>query len=282
MEADLRPDLRHGLALVLFAFAVPVSGLLWGRVVNTISPDNRVSRVDAVMVHCASWLLKYIPGQIGSVMSKVLWGQRNGLSRSLVLITFVYENVFLQLASIVPSVIILVIAVGPTLLENNVATVALLAVALIPLVAVLIPSVFHRVLDIASRRVLKSPLPEEYFLRPAKSLGFTVAYILPRLINGVGFILITATVTDVDASMWLPLAATYALAGAIGILAVLVPSGLGVREAVIYACFVALGFTPAEAVLVALLSRLLSTLADAVVALLYGGLRLSRRKGPRP
>ena len=33
--------------------------------------------------------------------------------------------------------------------------------------------------------------------------------------------------------MWLPFAAAYVLAGAIGILAIFVPSGIGVREAII-------------------------------------------------
>jgi uncharacterized membrane protein YbhN (UPF0104 family) len=72
--------------------------------------------------------------------------------------------------------------------------------------------------------------------------------------------------------MWLPLAAAYVLGGAIGILAVFVPSGLGVREAVVFAFAVQM-FTPAQAVLLSLLARLLSTVADAVVAVIYLVLR---------
>lgn len=196
------------------------------------------------------------------------------------LITFIYENVFLQLASIVPSVIILLATVGATVFSNNVATVLLPLLALIPLIAVLNAKVFHRVLSLASRRVLKSPLPEEYFLPTRTSLLYLVEYITPRVLNGIGFVWIGLSFTEVPPSQWLLFGASYALAGAIGILAVFVPSGLGVREAVVAACLLAGGVPPAEAVIMSLLSRLLSTVADGVIALIYGGLRLSLRKDP--
>ena len=54
-------------------------------------------------VHSASWLLKYIPGQAGSLLNKLVWGKDKGFSRTLIVITFIYENIFLQLASIIPS-----------------------------------------------------------------------------------------------------------------------------------------------------------------------------------
>ena len=68
-------------------------------------------------LQCASWLLKYIPGQVGAVVNKVLWAGKKGVSRSLVIVTFIYENVFLQLASIVPSVAILLVSLGGEILR---------------------------------------------------------------------------------------------------------------------------------------------------------------------
>lgn len=69
-------------AVLIFAVAVPVSGLLWGQIVNRLSPEHKVSAREAMAVHSSSWLLKYIPGQVGSVMNKVLWGQQHGFSRA--------------------------------------------------------------------------------------------------------------------------------------------------------------------------------------------------------
>ncbi|MGL4257213.1 MAG: hypothetical protein ACRCSL_12835, partial [Microbacterium sp.] len=123
------------VATLLFAVAVPLTGLLWGRIVRLLDddPEGRVSAVEAIAVQCASWLLKYIPGQVGSVVNKVVWAGKKGVSRSLVLITFVYENVFLQLASIVPSVLILLASLGPEIFGENATLLLLPLLVLIPL-----------------------------------------------------------------------------------------------------------------------------------------------------
>ncbi len=272
-QEQLRPDADMLVAVVLFAVAVPVSGVLWGRIVNALHPVPPVSAREAAAVHSLSWLLKYIPGQVGSLLSKILWGSRTGRSRTLILITFIYENVFLQLASVVPSVIILVVALGPSGFEGNALTIAV-PIALIALVVIVMtPRIFHAIMSFATKRVAKSDLPREYFLPTGSTVRLSLGFVIPRIINGAGFVFVASSFLDITPAMWLPLAAAYVLAGAIGILAVFVPSGLGVREAVIFTFAVQL-VSPAQAVLLALLSRLLSTIADAVVALIYLVLRV--------
>ncbi|UTT63020.1 lysylphosphatidylglycerol synthase domain-containing protein [Microcella humidisoli] len=279
-QADLRPNLLMVVAVVVFAAAVPVSGLLWGVIVTDLAPDARVTARDAVEVHSASWLLKYIPGQVGSLVNKVVWGGRRGISRMVILISFIYENVFLQIVSIVPSLVIIALSVGVGVLAGNVATAIVVGVALVPLIAVLDRRIFRRLLDLATRRLTKQPLPVEYFLPTRRTAALLAGFTVPRIINGVGIVLVAASITAVPATDWLLIGAAYALAGALGILAFFVPSGLGVREAVLFACLVAAGYSAADAVLISLLARLLSTIADAVLALLYALLRILPRKEP--
>ncbi|WP_395244787.1 lysylphosphatidylglycerol synthase domain-containing protein [Agromyces sp. MMS24-K17] len=270
------------VAGVLFAAAVPLTGYLWGRILRTLSPDAEVSLAEAVAVQCASWLLKYIPGQVGSVVNKVIWAGKKQISRVLVVITFVYENVFLQIVSIVPSLVVLAFALGPETLGANAPTILLPTLIILPLAAFVYRPVFHRVMSVLLRRALKQEVPpEEYFLRTPKVVGFLFEFLGPRVLNGVGFVLIAATVTDVEPSDWLPLASAYVLAGAIGILAVFVPSGLGVREGVVV---LLLGFfmPVTAAIVVSLLARLISTASDGIVALLYAGVRRSIPKEFRP
>lgn len=270
-------------ATLLFAVAVPLTGLLWGRIVRLLDddPEGRVSAVEAIAVQCASWLLKYIPGQVGSVVNKVVWAGKKGVSRSLVLITFVYENVFLQLASIVPSVLILLASLGPEIFGENATLLLLPLLVLIPLAIVSYGPIFHRIVNIPARRVLKRDIPEEYFLSTPQTLRSLIEFLGPRVLNGVGFGMIASTVTEIEPGQWLPFAAAYVLAGAIGILAFFVPSGLGVREAIIV--LVLSQYIPvAEAVVISLLARLLSTVGDGVIALIYVGIRRSIPKEYRP
>ncbi|NTW42780.1 MAG: UPF0104 family protein, partial [Cellulomonadaceae bacterium] len=63
-----------------------------------------------------------------------------------------------------------------------------------------------------------------------------------------------------------------------GILAVFVPSGLGVRESVFV--LIATAYMPVEqAIVIALLARLYSLIGDGVVALVYAVLKLRDVKG---
>jgi hypothetical protein len=270
-------------ATLIFAIAVPLTGLLWGRMVRVLDrdPRGRVTHAEAVAVQCASWLLKYIPGQVGSVVNKVVWAGKKGVSRSLVLITFIYENVFLQIASIVPSAVILLASLGPELFGDNATLLLLPLLVLVPLGAIAYKPFFHRLVNVAARRLLKQDLPAEYFLSSWQSLRFVGEFLGPRIINGVGFVMIATTVAEVPPTQWLPFGAAYVLAGAIGILAFFVPSGLGVREAVIVV--VLSQYVPAaEAIVISLLARLLSTLGDGLVALIYVGVRRTIPKEYRP
>ncbi len=279
-EAGLSFSWLWIVATVLFAAAVPVSGLLWGGMVRSLS-SVAVGRLEAIAVHCLSWLLKYVPGQVGSLVNKVLWGQRRGISRTLVGITFVYENVFLVLAATVPSVIILFFALGPDLFGDNLGTVALPLVALIPLIAISNRWVFRTLLNPVFKRVAKQAVPKEYFLSTPRTLLNQLLFVVPRVMNGAGFVVIAVSLTGAGPDTWAPLAAAYMLAGAAGILAILVPSGIGVREAVIV-LFAAPYLGVPQAIIAALLSRLLSTIGDGIVAAIYAALRFTLPPATEP
>jgi len=97
-----------------------------------------------------------------------------------------------------------------------------------------------------------------------------VLYIIPRLLNGAGFVVLAWAVVDIAAADdVLVLAAVYVLAGTLGTLAFLVPGGLGVREAIITA-LLAPRFGTAEALTVAGSARLYATVTDLLLFIAYG------------
>ena len=266
---------------VLFAAAVPLTGILWRRVLAVLAPEVEISRAEAVAVQCASWLLKYVPGQVGAVANKVVWAGKKQISRVLVVVTFVYENIFLVFASFVPSLIILAAVLGFEAIGRNAATLLLPALALLPLALLAYKPFFHRILSLLLRRAIKQEVPERFFLGTWQLLRFVGEFVGPRVLNGIGFVLIAGTVVELTPSQCFAFAAAYVLGGAIGLLAIGVPSGLGVREAVIV---IILGqFVPvAEAIVIAILARLISTLSDGLVALLYAVIRRTVPKEIRP
>jgi hypothetical protein len=252
-------------AVLLFAVAVVVSGWLWGAMTGELS-GSRVPVGEAVRVHSLSWLLKYVPGQVGSVVNKITWAQGYGISKVLVTLTFVYENAFLLIGSLVPPAIVLIVFGAFDITGSGMLLAAM--ASLVPLLALTNRRVFRWCTNLLARRTLKRDVPRDYFLGSGQALRYQLLYLLPRVVNGAGFVAIAVSMLDVPATAYLPLAAAYIIAGAVGILAVFVPSGIGVRESVIVLLTAA--YLPVEeAIVLSLAARLYATIADGVVAGLY-------------
>ena len=281
-ETDLEVNVASAAAVLLFVLAVAVSGLLWGRMLSHLS-GRRVGALEAVRVQFASWVLKYVPGQAGAVTNKVLWGSRRGFSRTSVVISFVYEYVFLLLGSIVPAAVVLVL-VGASPEEASEARGALLPllVALLPLLLLTNRRVFRWAVNRLGRRLLEEDVALERFLSGRAAVGYQLAFLVPRVLTGAAFVLVAVSFLDVPPMAYVPLGAVYVLAAAAGLLAVFVPSGIGVRESVIVV--LASQYLPVgEAIVLSLVARVYATVGDGAVALLYGALRLhGPRRGRRP
>lgn len=270
---DLRPDAWVAGALALFALAVVLSGVLWGRMIAHLGGIT-VGVAEAIRVHCLSWLLKYIPGQVGSVVNKLTWAHSRGVPKSLATLSFFYENAFLIIGSIVPTGLILLFLGALDLAGGDGGIVLLTAASVLPLLVLTSRPVLRWGTNQVARRVLKRQVPDEHFLTSPSALKYQLMYLIPRIVNGAGLVLIAISMFEVPASAYIPLASAYIFAGAAGILAVFVPSGIGVRESVFV--LLAVAYLPVEqAIVLALAARLLATLGDALVAAIYGALRFT-------
>jgi glycosyltransferase 2 family protein len=252
------------LGILSFTLAVVVSGILWGRLLGKLT-GLRVEVHDAVRIHCASWLLKYIPGQVGSYLNKIAWGASRGISKKKISTSFIYENVLMVIAGLVLSVPV-VLLFKDTFAGNL--ELFIPALMVVPLIVVFSRKLFYGLINRVFALIGKKPFGRDDFLTGPKLLQYQLGYLVPRLLNGVGFVFIVHSMVDVQPSMYIGLAATYILASIIGLLAIFVPGGLGVREAVIVA-FLSVYFPVEQAIIIALVTRLYATISDAGVALIY-------------
>lgn len=268
------------IAIMFFTLAVIVTGWSWGRILNEITKrDNKkVPNLEAIRVHVSSWLLKYIPGQAGSLLNKVMWAKKAGYGKKLVLVSFIYENVLLLIASFVLSVPILLIAVGGDIFVENPAYTLLPLLSVVVLGGIVNKRTLHYLINKVFTKILKQSVTAEIFLDTVQLVKLQLYFLVPRVINGIGFVCVVASFLDISAIHYLPLAAAYILAGAVGILAIFVPSGIGVREAVIV-IFVTQFLPLEQAIVAAVVARLYSTIADGVLAFVYLALNINKKKG---
>ncbi|WP_226638597.1 hypothetical protein [Novosphingobium profundi] len=266
-------------AWLLFAAAVPVSGWLWGRVLQRLE-STRVGAADAIVTHCFSWLLKYLPGQIAALVYKLVWAEKRGLGKTGTGLSFVYENLFVQVASWAPALLILPHATLGARIGNDSLLAACGALAaMVTIVFALGPGVGLLLKLVRKRGKLTAGQGQFGTLSPAASARFMALYLLPRLLNAVAFVLICLHITPVEPAQMPALGAIYVLAGAIGVLAVFVPSGLGVREAAIILLAAPL-LGSSTAIIAAFLARFVSIASDALVLVFAIALRALHVRNP--
>jgi|AntRauTorckE6833_2_1112554.scaffolds.fasta_scaffold03847_5 uncharacterized membrane protein YbhN (UPF0104 family) len=268
-EINIGVTLEAIIATLLFALAVLVSGYLWGMVFARIS-GKHVSVKEATRAHIGAWILKYIPGQVGALLYKLQWGTRYGVSKKVTTVAFAYEMLFLTLASTVVIIPILLITSGDATGSS------LLAIYLLAIAALVIftRKRLNQAIILFLSRVSGKNITNRYVLALREITAFAGWFSIPRIINAVGFVILTVSLFDISSAAYVPLGAAYILAGIVGIYAIFVPSGLGVREAVIVA-FASVFMSPEEAIVLSLLARFYATIADGLLALIYVYLKRS-------
>lgn len=255
-------------ATVLFSVAVLVSGVLWRSTVQACSRQP-IPLASAVRAQVAAWLLKYVPGQVGAFAWKAAWGPRVGISKTQATVAFVYENLFLGVTSTLPVIPILLIGLGSSSTGS-------LGWYLVAGVAVAVGFIFlsyapllRRLIEMAIRVTRRKIDPTTVsYIGLGDALRLQLLYTLPRIVNGLGFVVLVAAVRPVSFGDAVVLIAAYTLAGILGILAFFVPSGIGVREAVIVIILSAMMPTDV-ALMLAINARIYATISDGVLGVGY-------------
>jgi uncharacterized membrane protein YbhN (UPF0104 family) len=251
MPAIERPQLIAG-ALALYAAALLGYAFVWRTVVRRLDRFHP-PLIDSLAVFFASWLGRYVPTSLPYLAGKVAMGMRLGHSKSALAASVLYENGLIIAIGALSSCAIL-----PVVLTGNQGPLRFVVLGLggAAALALLSPPAFRRLLAFAARLTGKQ-LPERMVLSPAGLVAASAFAIAVLVCNGTSFALVLDSFVALDGRELVATAAIFNLAGIVGTLVLPVPSGLGVREAVIVT-------------LVQLYAPLEAAAAAAVVARLIG------------
>src|SRR5712692_8628306 len=250
-------------------------GLIWQSILAHLG--SRLGLRLCLRVYLASEFVRYIPGNVWHVLTRILWVGKYGVSRPVAFTSMTIELITkLAAGMLVFSVSLLFwqdVGKVDSLLRGSL--VDILGVACIIVLFIgLHPRVLNGVLNWALRRMKREPI--QLTLRYSDILFITLAWCASWIVAGTAFYVLLLALWPVAPLVAWPICiGIYAIAWDIGFVSFITPSGLGIREAAIVALF-ALAFPlPAGlASIMALLSRLVSTLAEVVcvsIAYLSGG-----------
>src|SRR6266702_2090542 len=250
-------------------------GLIWRSILARL--DSKLGLRVCLRIYLASEFVRYIPGNVWHVLTRMLWVAKYGVSRPVAFASMAIELITkLAAGLLVFSVSLLfwqVYGKFSSLLRGSL--VDILGVAsIVALFIGLHPRVLNGVLNWALRRMKREPI--QLTLRYSDILFITMAWCASWIVAGSAFYVLLLALWPAAPLVALPICiGIYAIAWDIGFVSFITPSGLGVREAAIVALFaLALPLPAGLASIMAPLSRLVSTVAEVVcvsIAYLSGG-----------
>ncbi len=244
---------------VLIVQALVVAVAWWWTLAMT---GERLPLRQGVGMWLQSQLARYLPGGVWDMTARVVMGRQAGVSVRSTSASLVLEMGMQILSGAVFLIVALVWR------EETVppAYLAVAAAAILVMLIVMLPPVFVPLTN-WGLRILRRP-PLEMRLTYPGMVGIFGVRLFGHLLLGIGFVLFVSGLQPVSPTLFVPLASAYVGAWLIGVLALFVPAGIGVREGALY--WLLGGQFPLVAVAtVALGYRLLISARDLLVAL-YG------------
>jgi hypothetical protein len=271
--ADARPRLRDAslgdlaIATVLLAAYYCMFVVGWQWILRAL--DVRVSYAVALQAEMASMLAKYVPGGVWTPAARVVWLRKTGVTAAT---SLVVSSILLE-AGLSAISGVLVFVVGLAIIGGADAPLLPLAAFTLIVTPLLHPRVFGWLAVRIFRPFGGVELPP---LRYRVLLGLLAFYAVSWLVGGAAFLyLVRAVGGSAGVETIAFLGGTAAVGAIVAVLSVIAPSGLGVREASMYALVLAVA-SSGVALGAVVLNRIAITVVEA--ALLLVGAVLWRRR----
>lgn len=254
---DLEPGLLVLGCLVLLLFYA-VSGLAWADIVDRVHHPGPPAAA-SVSIWARSLLGRYVPGSVVMVVGRVVWNHERGVPRRSTLAAMAYEQ--LLTVGVAAGGGVLYLAFGSRGGDGTAWLVALIPLGLIGLH----PRIFGPATTWLLRRAGREPLPR--LIPTGPLIGLLGLYVVAATLLGLGIWLLVRSAAGPEVGGPAFVGTAFLLSFAISMVAVIFPSGLGIREGA-FAVALSQNVPGGVAVALAVGTRLALTLVElAFVAL---------------
>ncbi|MGH2497504.1 MAG: lysylphosphatidylglycerol synthase transmembrane domain-containing protein [Ktedonobacteraceae bacterium] len=250
-------------------------GLIWKAVLARLGA--RLGLRASLRIYLGSEFVRYIPGNVWHVLTRIMWVGKYGVSRPVAFASMAIELITKLAAGVLVFAVSLLFwrdldAVGK--LSEQRIVFALGVGTILALCIILYPPVLSWLLNIGLRVLKRDPI--KLTLRYRDVMLVTLAWCVSWSVAGSAFfVLLIALWSNTPLIAWPICIGIYALAWDIGFVSFITPSGLGFREGAIVGLFaLAFPLPGGLAAIIALLSRFVSTVAELLcvsIAYVSGG-----------
>lgn len=204
----------------------------WHRTVNRLSETRQLTLSQSVAAMNASGLTKYLPGKFWSYALQAYWLGGAGFSKSLVVFANLLNLAVASVTALLLGALCLVLA--PTKISPVLCWSALLALLVADAALILFYEPVFSLLSALAKRAFKREIG--FFRVPIRlSLELHALHFSAAIITGVATYLVCLGVGyTIGPSDVMRVVAAAVVADVAGLLAVIAPGGLGVREGVMF------------------------------------------------
>jgi uncharacterized membrane protein YbhN (UPF0104 family) len=229
---------------------------------NLGAKDLKKSTRQLAYVYAKSWLGRYIPGTAPWILGKIYFASKHGIAKSKLAVSSLLEGA-LQV-SVVMAVAFAILLFDTRLdIISGIVKLLMVGVLIICIVSIW-PPVFNRLISLAYRLLRKKEIDPDDLASNKTIFQGASLYIIGALLSGTAlFFIAKAVYPALGYENTLYVIGVSNLAGALGMLAIFAPSGIGVREGILLT-LLSVVMPPEFALLVTVVSRLWDVAMDGI------------------
>lgn len=254
---DVAPDyplLAMSIPVLLMAFLLGTIG--WHKILLALGESHPLKT--SIKIWTISSLIRYLPGGIWGYVSRAALCKEQGISLSISMVSLYLETLLLFLSSLVIGLPAAISITGLSIPLEYLLIAGLSAALLIH------PRFFLLIKYLSGRfkkyiQHIKTPTTAGMILLYFYYLFFLTVY-------GIAFLLFTASLVPLPADSRLLTASAFPLAFCIGYILFIFPSGIGIRESMIYVLMLDIA-GPAESLVIAIGSRIWTIFVEIIFLL---------------
>lgn len=234
---------------------------IWFVILSGLGAQNlRNSWAELTQVYSKAWMGRYIPGTAPWILGKIYFASKYGISKVKLGISSLLEG-GLQIV-VIMIVASLMLAIDPRLdvisWEMRLAIIGIIIIGIITL----LPPVFNFFIKLVYKVLRKKAFPAEHAVTKGVIAKGALLYAVGALITGLSlFFIAKAVYPELGYDQLFFVMGVGNLAGALGMLVIFAPSGIGVREGV-QLVLLSLIMPPEIALAVTVLTRLWGVVMD--------------------
>ena len=259
------------LALAISVIGYLIVGFLWSPLIRYIC-DIKINALTAIRISALSWMGRYLPGKVWYLLYKTILTSKDKSKAPSIGLAVIIETLWSQLSALLLASLVLPLFFPNELFPDYVRLTA--SVGALAMLLFLVPKVFKYLMNQLLKLLRQDQLADE----PPLSflIAMTMGYLATFTLWASSLNVFAASISSVGIAELPVIIGIVCLSWSLGVLIILAPAGIGVRDSLLALMLSQILPNEPEAVItITLGSRLISTLSEAICFLLALCLRRS-------